>query len=57
MTTHNVLMLAGWVFLVASWIVPTLMKKELTDRSFWGAVLSAFACGIFVSGLIVQLMS
>lgn len=53
---YNVLMVIGWVFLVASWIVPAVMKKDNNDKHFVGAVLAAVACGVFVSNLIVQLM-
>jgi len=56
MTTWTVLNIIGWVFLIASWVVPKLMKKEL-DRSFVGAVLAAISCGVFIGGLVVQLMS
>lgn len=56
MEIWNVLNVTGWVFLVASWIIPAVMKKDNSDRHFVGAVLAAFSCGIFVSGLIVQLM-
>lgn len=56
MAMYNVLMVIGWVFLVASWIVPAIMKKDNSDKHFVGAVLAAVACGIFVSNLVVQLM-
>jgi hypothetical protein len=56
MTVNVVLNIIGWVFLIASWITPSLMKKESSDKHFVGAVLAAIACGVFISGLVVQLM-
>lgn len=56
MSTWSVLNIIGWVFLVSSWIVPTLMKRESSDKHFVGAVLAAISCGIFVGALVVQLM-
>jgi len=57
MAMHSVIMLIGWVFLIASWVVPKLMNKESADRSFIGAILAAISCGVFIGGLVVQLMS
>ena len=45
----------GWVVLGTSWIVPRFIKNEM-DKSFWGAVLSAFALGVFVSAAVVHMM-
>ena len=56
MTTWTVLNIIGWVFLVLSWIVPTLIKRESSDKHFIGAVLAAISCGIFISALVVQLI-
>lgn len=56
MSTWSVLNIIGWVFLVSSWIVPTLMKRESSDKHFVGAILAAISCGIFVSALVVQLI-
>lgn len=56
MTVWNVLNIIGWVFLIASWITPSLMKRESSDKHFVGGILAAIACGIFLSGLVVQLM-
>jgi len=56
MSTWSVLSIIGWVFLVSSWIVPTLMKRESSDKHFVGAILAAISCGIFVSALVVQLI-
>lgn len=56
MTTWNVLSIIGWCFLIASWITPSMMKKDNADKHLVGAVLAAIACGIFISGLVVQLM-
>jgi len=56
MTTWTVLNIIGWCFLIASWVTPSLMKKDNADKHFVGAVLAAIACGIFISGLVVQLM-
>jgi hypothetical protein len=56
MTTWTVLNIIGWVFLVLSWIVPTLIKKESTDKHFIGGALAAVACGIFLSTLVMHLM-
>lgn len=41
----------GWVFLLASWTVPSFIKNK-DKRHFVGAVLAAFATGIFVCDLI-----
>jgi hypothetical protein len=56
MTVNMVLDIIGWIFLVASWITPSLMKRESSDKHFVGAVLAAIACGVFIGGLVVQLM-
>lgn len=56
MTTWTVLNIIGWCFLIASWVTPSLMKKDNADKHFVGAVLAAIACGIFISGLVVQLV-
>jgi len=55
MTTSLVLNIIGWVALVASWVAPRFIKEELS-KSFWGGALSAFALGVFVSGLVIGLM-
>jgi len=55
MTTWTVLNIIGWIFLIASWVTPRLMKDSM-DKPFIGGVLAAFACGVFVSGLVVQLI-
>ena len=55
----NVLYVIGWFFLAASWIVPYVMKKmgkDDGDRSLVGMILSAIACGVFVSTLVIQLI-
>lgn len=58
MTPTLVLNLLGWVFLIASWITPSLMKsKDSADKYFVGAVLSACGLGIFLSVLVIKLMS
>ena len=49
------LSIIGWVFLMLSWIVPRFVKDTL-NKSFWGAVISAFALGVFVSAAIVNMM-
>ena len=54
-TTWVLLSIIGWVALILSWILPRFIKDE-TDKSFWGAGLSAFALGVFVSALIVNIM-
>ena len=56
MSTWSILNIIGWVFLVSSWITPSLMKRESSDKYFVGAVLAAISCGIFVGALVVQLM-
>jgi hypothetical protein len=57
MTTWTVLNIIGWVFLVASWITPSLMKRESSDKHFVGGILAAIACGVFIGGLVVRLMN
>lgn len=57
MTTWTVLNIIGWVFLISSWLVPKLMNRESSDKLFVGGILAAIACGVFISGLVVQLMS
>ncbi len=56
METWTVLNIIGWAFLITSWIIPSIMEKDNADKHFVGAVLAAIACGIFISGLVVQLM-
>lgn len=56
MTTWTVLNIIGWVFLIASWVTPRLMKNDM-DKSFIGGVLAALACGVFISGVVVQIMN
>jgi hypothetical protein len=56
MTVNLVLNIIGWAFLVASWVVPMIIKKETTDKYFIGGALAAFACGIFLSTLVIHLM-
>jgi hypothetical protein len=59
-TAGNVIGLIGWCFLLASWIVPYVMMergKDSSDRSLVGMILSAIACGFFVSQLIVAWIS
>ena len=56
MTTWTLLNIIGWAFLIASWVVPYIMKKDSANKYFIGAVLAAVACGIFVSNAIVDLM-
>ena len=55
MSTWTVLSIIGWVFLMISWIVPRFVKDGM-NKSFWGAVISAFALGVFVSAAIVNMM-
>jgi hypothetical protein len=56
MTVNMVLDIIGWIFLIASWVIPKWMDKESRDKHFIGAVLAALACGVFIGGLVVQLM-
>ena len=59
MTTGNVLAMMGWIFLIASWLVPYVMKKMNKDdmkRHTVGMVLAASSIGFFVSELIIALM-
>ena len=44
----------GWVFLIASWIVPSFIKDQVIKR-FTGAVLAALATGIFIGHLLDKL--
>lgn len=55
MSTWTLLSIIGWVVLGTSWILPRFIKNEM-NKSFWGAVLSAFALGVFVSAAIVNMM-
>jgi hypothetical protein len=55
MTTWTVLNIIGWIFLITSWIAPSLMKRE--DKHFVSAILAAIACGVFIGGLVIRLMS
>lgn len=62
MSVSNVLGLIGWGFLVLSWIVPYIMRKRngklsaKGDSYVIGMILAAFASGIFLSALVVNLM-
>jgi hypothetical protein len=56
MTNVALLNIIGWVVLISSWIVPMMMKKESSDRHYVGITLAAISMGIFVSGLVVQLI-
>jgi hypothetical protein len=55
----NTLTLVGWVFLVASWVVPHMMRKraltfEERQQSYGvGVFLAAIALVCFVSNIIV----
>ena len=55
MSVVNVLSIIGWGFLIMSWIVPYMMKDKM-NKHFVGAVLAAFASGIFLSALVVNLI-
>jgi hypothetical protein len=44
-------LIVGWIFLIASWTVPYLIKDKQT-RKFVGLVLSALATGIFLGYMI-----
>ena len=58
MSTSNVLAVIGWTFLISSWLVPFVMGKLNKDehKHMVGALLSAFALGVFVSQAVVMLM-
>jgi hypothetical protein len=56
MTVNMVLYIIGWVFLVASWVIPSWVDEESKNKHFIGGVLAAIACGVFLSGLVIQLM-
>jgi hypothetical protein len=47
----NVTFIVGWIFLIASWVVP-LFIKEKKDKHFTGIALSAIATGIFLGHLL-----
>ena len=56
----NVLYVVGWFFIVASWVTPYVMKKlnkNNMDRHVVGMILAALACGVFIAGGIISLMS
>jgi hypothetical protein len=52
MNTHNILLLAGWFFLIASWTIPYALKGEMKRRVL-GVGLSGISVGIFIAGLII----
>jgi len=58
-TADNVVGLIGYGFLLASWVVPYVMKKmgkDNGDRHLVGMILAAVACGFFISQLIIAWM-
>lgn len=55
MSLHSVLMIVGWVVLVASWVLPRVLCKDKMDKNFWSVILAAFALGVFVADAIMQL--
>ena len=56
----NTLYLTGWVFLIMSWVIPYAIRKirkNNEDSYLWGLILSAIATGIFLGGLVIQLVN
>ena len=52
-------LMTGWMFLIASWIVPLVMKKrnmDSMDRRMIGLLLSAIALLIFVLHMVFEWM-
>ncbi len=56
MSLHSVLMIVGWVVLVASWVLPRMLCKDKTYKNMWSVMLASFALGIFVANMINQLL-
>jgi hypothetical protein len=59
MEANTVVGLMGYGFLLASWIVPYIMKKinkDNADRYLVGMILAAISLGFFVSTMVVQWM-
>ena len=58
----KVLYVVGWSFVIASWIAPYVMKKRNGKLSangspyVMGMILAAIGCGVFVAGLVINLM-
>jgi hypothetical protein len=49
-----VTLIVGWIFILASWIVPYLIEDK-QDRHLVGALLSVMACGIILGGFLHSL--
>jgi hypothetical protein len=62
MNVVNVLNLVGWGCLISSWIIPYMMRKRATTfeermKSYnVGMILAAISLGIFVSGLVINMI-
>jgi hypothetical protein len=56
MTNVALLNIIGWMFLISSWIVPTMMKKESSDRHYVGITLAGISIIVFVLGLVVSIV-
>jgi hypothetical protein len=56
----NTLTIVGWMSLIASWVIPVMMRKqtntfEKRQQSYdMGIFLSAFALACFVSNIIIH---
>ena len=51
--------IVGWMFLIASWIIPYVMKMrnvDSMDRRMIGLLLSAIALTIFVLNMVFEWM-
>lgn len=46
-------LLIGWVFLIASWVIPRFIKDE-KKSNLVGIILSAFATGIFMGIILIN---
>lgn len=42
----------GWMFLIASWVLPKKIFKEQTQITKWKLILSSIAVCVFVTGLL-----
>ena len=62
MSVVNVLNLVGWGCLISSWVIPYVMRKraitfEERMKSYSvGMILAAISLGLFVSGVVIDIM-